>query len=183
MRLCVQALGKQTKTCHGCQDIDFTFPVFNLGRTWLSYPVFFGQPRPHWAHTPPWSLRSWRRPTSTTQRSCWMWFLSQILKCLPVEAAGSSLPPIFPLGRKREVQHLLNSLNVLSESGCFSSLTGNIVSGEFKARDLAASVAQNANQLTLIRDPWPQPTDGVGADVAGDGGFPPGLHGIFLQQR
>lgn len=100
-----------------------------------------------------------------------------------MEAAASSLPLIFPLGRKRGVQRLLNSLHVSSESGCFSSLTGTIVSGEFKASDLAASVAQYADQLTLIRDPWPQPTDGVGIEVAGDGVFPPGLHGIFLQQR
>lgn len=53
-------------------------------------------------------------------------------------------------------------------------------SGKIEARDIAASVTQDADQLTLICDTWTQPTDGVGVDVTGDGNLPPGLMGIFL---
>lgn len=53
-------------------------------------------------------------------------------------------------------------------------------SGKIEARDIAASVTQDADQLTLICDTWTQPTDGVGVDVTGDGNLPPGLTGIFL---
>lgn len=45
--------------------------------------------------------------------------------------------------------------------------------GEIEARDLPASVAQDADQLTLIGDAWTQPTDSVGVDVTGDGNFLP----------
>lgn len=77
---------------------------------------------------------------------------------------------------------LLKSLQASSESGCFSSLTRTVGGGKLKARDLAASVAQDADQLTLIGDAWPQSADGVGGDVARDGNFPPGFLRIFLQK-
>lgn len=69
------------------------------------------------------------------------------------------------------------------QRGCFSSLTGSVGGGgEFKARDLAASMAQDADQLTLIRDPRLQPADGVGVDVAWHGSLLPGFLRIFLQE-
>lgn len=180
-RLCVEALEKPMKSCYRCQEIDFIFSICNLWWMGLSYSAFFGQSHPHWAHTPPWSPRWWRRLTSTTQQSCLTWFLSPILKCLPTEAAGSSLPLIFPLGRGRNVSV---QIFTCTEGKCsFISLTRTIGSGEIKPCDLSASVPQDADQLTLIREAWPQPTNGVGVDVTGDGGFPPGLHRIFLQQR
>lgn len=55
-------------------------------------------------------------------------------------------------------------------------------SGEIEARDVAASVAQDADQLTLVGDARTQPTDGVGVDVTGDGNLPPGRTGIFLPE-
>lgn len=69
------------------------------------------------------------------------------------------------------------------QRGCFSSFTGSVGGGEFKARDLAASVAQDADQLTLIRDPRLQPADGVGVDVARHGSLLPGFLRIFLQEQ
>lgn len=59
-------------------------------------------------------------------------------------------------------------------------LTGAVGGGEIEACDLAASVAQDADQLTLVHDAWTQPADGVGVEVAGDGDLPPGLSSIFL---
>lgn len=61
-----------------------------------------------------------------------------------------------------------------------SPLTRAVGGGEIEARDLAASVAQDADQLALVRDAWTQPADGVGVHVAGDGGLPPGASSIFL---
>lgn len=80
-------------------------------------------------------------------------------------------------------QFLLKPLQMSSESGCLCSLTRAVGGGELKARDLAASVAQDADQLTLISDTWLQPTDGVGVDVARDGYLPPGFRRIFLQKE
>lgn len=54
--------------------------------------------------------------------------------------------------------------------------------GEVKACDLTASIAQDADQLTLIGDAWTQPADGVGVEVAGDGNLSPGATAIFLQE-
>lgn len=42
---------------------------------------------------------------------------------------------------------------------------------------------QDADQLTFIGDAWPQPTDGVGVVVAGDGDLLPGLLAVFLPGR
>lgn len=55
-------------------------------------------------------------------------------------------------------------------------------SGEIEAGDLAAPVAQDADQLTLVGDAWTQPTDGVGVEVARDRGLPPGRTGVFLPE-
>lgn len=55
-------------------------------------------------------------------------------------------------------------------------------SGEIEARDLAASVAQDADQLTLVGDAGTQTTDGVGVEVSGDTDLPPGCAGIFLPE-
>lgn len=71
----------------------------------------------------------------------------------------------------------------LSECYSWRLLTRTMGSGEIEARHLAASVAQDADQLTLIGDAWTQPTDGVGVEVAGDGGLPPGCMGIFLPEE
>lgn len=54
---------------------------------------------------------------------------------------------------------------------------------KFEACDLAASVAQNADQLTLVGHARAQPTDGVGVKVAGDSSLLPGTTAIFLQER
>lgn len=70
----------------------------------------------------------------------------------------------------------------LGECRRSSLLTRTVGSGEIEARDLAASVAQDADQLTLVGDAWTQPTDGVGVEVAGDVNLPPGGTGIFLQE-
>lgn len=51
---------------------------------------------------------------------------------------------------------------------------------EVKACDLAASEAQNADQLTLVDHVRTQPADGVGVDVAGDVDLSPGGTSIFL---
>lgn len=51
---------------------------------------------------------------------------------------------------------------------------------EVKARDLATSIAQNADQLTLVGHARTQPADGVGVDVAGDGDLPPRGTSVFL---
>ena len=61
-----------------------------------------------------------------------------------------------------------------------SLLTRTMVSGEIETCDLTASVAQDADQLTLVGDTWTQPADGVGVEVAGDGHLLPGSAGIFL---
>lgn len=84
--------------------------------------------------------------------------------------------------RRRTKHFRLKSLPVLSEGGRFGPLTRTVGGGEFKARDLAASVAQDADQLTLVSDARLQPTDGVGVDVARDGGLLPGFRRIFLQK-
>jgi len=55
-----------------------------------------------------------------------------------------------------------------------SLLTGTVGGGEIKACDLAASVAQDADQLTLVSDAWTQPADGVRLKVAGDVDLSPG---------
>lgn len=55
--------------------------------------------------------------------------------------------------------------------------------GEIEARDLAASVAQDAYQLTLIGDAWTQPTDSVGVEVTGDGNFLPVWTAVFLPEK
>ena len=55
-------------------------------------------------------------------------------------------------------------------------------SGEIKACGLGVTEVQDADQLTLVRDAWAQPTDGVGVEVAGDGDLPPGGTGVFLQE-
>lgn len=92
-------------------------------------------------------------------------------------------PSDFSTRKKTECkQFLVKSLHVWSESGCFGSLTRTVGGGEFKACDLAASVAQDADQLTLISDTWLQPTDGVGVDVARDGNLSPCFRRIFLQK-
>ncbi len=56
-------------------------------------------------------------------------------------------------------------------------------SGEIEACDLATSIAQDADQLTLVSDTWTQPTDGVGVEVARNGGLPPGRTAIFLPEE
>lgn len=61
-----------------------------------------------------------------------------------------------------------------------SLLTRTMGSGEIETCDLTASVAQDADQLTLVGDAWTQPTDGVGVEVSGDVNLPPGSAGIFL---
>lgn len=71
----------------------------------------------------------------------------------------------------------------LRERHYSSLLTGTMGGGEIEARDLAATVAQDADQLTLVSDTWTQPTDGVGVQVAGDGDLPPGCTGIFLPEE
>lgn len=55
--------------------------------------------------------------------------------------------------------------------------------GEVEARDLAASEAQHADELTLVGDPGAQTTDGVGVEVAGHGDLPPRSAAVFLQNR
>lgn len=45
--------------------------------------------------------------------------------------------------------------------------------GEIEACDLAASVVQDADQLTLVGEAWTQPTDSVGVDVTRDGSLLP----------
>lgn len=55
--------------------------------------------------------------------------------------------------------------------------------GEIEARDIAASVAQDADQLTLIGDAWTQPADSVGVDVTGDGHFLPVWTAVFLPEK
>lgn len=55
-------------------------------------------------------------------------------------------------------------------------------SGEIEACDVAASVAQDADQLTLVGDARTQPTDGVGVHVTRDSNLPPGQMGIFLPE-
>lgn len=96
---------------------------------------------------------------------------------------GVVSPSDFSTRRKMECkQFLFKPRHVSSESGCFGSLTRTVGGGEFKACDLAASVAQDADQLTLVSDAGLQPTDGVGGDVARDGDLPPGFLRIFLQK-
>lgn len=60
-------------------------------------------------------------------------------------------------------------------------LTRTMVGGEIETRDLPLSVAQNADQLTLIGDPRTQTGDGVGVEVTGNNHLPPGAARIFLQ--
>lgn len=55
--------------------------------------------------------------------------------------------------------------------------------GEIEARDLAATVAQDADELTFVGDAWTEPADGVGVEVAGDGGLSPRHVGIFLNRK
>jgi len=62
-------------------------------------------------------------------------------------------------------------------------LTGTVGRGEIEACDLAASVVQDADQLTLVGDAWTQPADGVGVEVSGDGDLPPARAVIFLPER
>lgn len=54
--------------------------------------------------------------------------------------------------------------------------------GEIEARDLTASVGQDADQLTLIGDGGTQPTDGVGVQVAGDRHLCPWRACVFLAE-
>lgn len=58
-----------------------------------------------------------------------------------------------------------------------------MVGGEIETRDLTASVAEDADQLTLVGDAWTQPADGVGVEVAGNVDLLPGCAGIFLPER
>lgn len=71
----------------------------------------------------------------------------------------------------------------LEEDGRPGSLTGAVGCGEIKARDLAASGVQNADELTLIGDPGAQSTDGVGVQVSGDDDLSPRRVTAFLQKQ
>lgn len=71
----------------------------------------------------------------------------------------------------------------LRKSHRSSLLTRTVGCGEIKARDLAAAVAQDADQLPLVGGARTQPTDGVGVEVAGDGGFLPRRMAIFLKSE
>lgn len=75
-----------------------------------------------------------------------------------------------PLGTGREAHFSCvhpSAREVLGQNLSPTVLTGTMGGGEIEACDLAASVGQDADQLTFIGDGWTQPTDGVGVQVAG----------------
>lgn len=68
---------------------------------------------------------------------------------------------------------------------CYRSslLTRTMGSGEIEARDLAASIGKDADQLAFVGDSWTQPTDGVGVQVTRDCNLSPGKACIFLPDK
>ena len=61
------------------------------------------------------------------------------------------------------------------------TLTGAVGGGEVETRDLAPAVAQDADQLTLVRDSGPEAGDGVRVQVAGNDHLLPGGVCVFLR--
>lgn len=86
-------------------------------------------------------------------------------------------------GYNVQCEHFLLWFVALRKCRRSSLLTRTVGCGEIKTRDLAASVAQDADQLPLVGGAWTQPTDGVGVKVPGDGGFLPRRMAIFLKSE